>query len=54
MYNFHVIYESTKKKKKAKSLDSQSGYDKAERHTKYDPPGTNYGANISARPGFVG
>ncbi len=43
-----------KKKKKKKSLDG--GWNKAEepQFTKYDPPGTKYGKNISARRGFVG
>ena len=54
------LNETKKKKKKKKKCNNyayqQAGYDKADldSHSKFDPPNTNYGKNISARRGFVG
>ena len=52
------LTEVKKKKKKKKTKSNTYAYDlggqAAEDHTKYDPPNTNYGKNISARAGFVG
>lgn len=51
------LVEVKKKKKKKKNANyafAKVGFDKAESNTKFDPPGTNYGKNISARAGFVG
>lgn len=38
---------------KKKPLTSQGEWNKAEKHTKYDPPGTN-NSKVSARKGMVG
>ena len=48
------IREEKKKKKKKKSKGLYSGaFDKAEKHTKYDPPQTG-NVGKSARRGFIG
>lgn len=39
--------------KNKKPLSTQGEWNKAEKHTKYDPPGTN-NSKVSARKGFVG
>jgi hypothetical protein len=36
------------------SVSNNFGIEPAEKHTKYDPPGTNYSKNTSARRGMVG
>ncbi len=50
------VWESKKKKKRKKkaTVKNNFGIKPAEKSTKYDPPKTNYGKNVSARRGFVG
>ena len=43
-----------KRKKRGRARKDNYGILPAEKNTKYDPPGTNYGPGISARQGMVG